>query len=134
MRLSPSPVNHSSPEGDLQTLSRLLKIEIPIAELPYELIWNGIYELEVVRQEERILLVGVLASRLPPDDSLLTEAAAKRTREFSRPDVYLAYQNDSGRLILWTELTPGGHDDVYSDHLRKLLEEMDHLHPILPSL
>jgi hypothetical protein len=126
-------VNHS-PEADLRTLSRLLKIEIPIAELPYELIWNGIYELEVVRQEERILLVGILAIRLPPDDSLLAEVAAKRTREFSRPEVYLAYQSDSGRLILWTELPPGGHEDLFADLLRKLLEEMDHLRPILPSL
>jgi len=127
-------VNFTSPESDLQALSRLLKIEIPIAELPYELIWNGIYELEVVRQEERILLVGILATRLAPDDSILQEAASKRTREFSRPEVFLAYQNDSGRLILWTELPSGGNEDLLADHLRKLLEEMDHLRPILPSL
>ena len=127
-------MHHPSPEADLRTLSGLLKIEIPIAELPFELIWDGIYELEVVRQEERILLVGVLSSGLPHDDSLLNEAAAKRTREFSRPEVFLAYQNDSGRLILWTELSPGGHEDLYADHLRKLLEEMDHLRPVLPSL
>jgi hypothetical protein len=127
-------VNPSSPESDLRTLSRLLKMEIPIAELPYELIWNGIYELEVVRQEERILLVGVLATRLAPDDSLLPQVAAKRTREFSRPDVFLAYQNDLGRLILWTELSPGGNEDLYAVQLRQLLEEMDHLRPVLPSL
>ena len=127
-------MNHSSPEADLLTISRLLKIEIPIAELPYELIWNGIYELEVVRQEERIILVGVLSSRLPPDDSLLNEVASKRTREFSRPEVFLAYQNDAGRLILWTELPPGGHEDLYADLLRKLLEEMDHLQLVLPRL
>ena len=127
-------MNSSTPESDLRTLSRLLKIEIPIAELPYELIWDGIYELEVVRQEGQIILVGILATRLPPDDSLLHEAASKRTREFSRPEVFLAYQNDSGRLILWTELPPGGNEDLQADHLRKLLEEMDHLRPILPSL
>ena len=127
-------MNFTSPESDLQALSRLLKIEIPIAELPYELIWNGIYELEVVRQEERILLVGILATRLAPDDSILQEAASKRTREFSRPEVFLAYQNDSGRLILWTELPSGGNEDLLADHLRKLLEEMDHLRLILPSL
>jgi len=127
-------VNTSSPESDLRTLSGVLKIEIPIAELPYELIWDGIYELEVVRQEERILLVGILATRLPPDDSLLPDVTSKRTREFSRPEVYLAYQGDSGRLILWTELPAGGNEDLIADHLRKLLEEMDHLRPVLPSL
>jgi len=127
-------VNLPTPESDLRTLSRLLKIEIPIAELPYELIWDGIYELEVVRQVERILLVGILATRLAPDDSLLPQVTSKRTREFSRPDVFLAYQNDSGRLILWTELLPGGNEDLYADQLRQLLEELDHLRPVLPSL
>lgn len=127
-------MNPTSAESDLRTLSQLLKVEIPIAELPFELIWDGIYELEVVRQDERILMVGILATGLAPDDSLLTEAAAKRTREFSRPEVFLAYQNDSGRLILWTELSPGGNEDLQADQLRKLLEEMDHLRPVLPSL
>lgn len=120
-------------ESDLSTLSSLLALDIPASALPYEFLWKGIYELEVVRQGESILLVGVLLYPAE-DEGIIRNVTRKRMEAFSRPSVYLSHQKDLNRLILWTELPQGSDQSTQARYLSDLLTEMDHLRPALPTL
>ena len=99
-----------------------------------ELIWKGIFELEVVRWNSCLILVGIVSKGVKSDDPLLAKVTRLRSTNFARPQVVLAYQPDSHRLILWTALQDNDSRDEVSARLTDLLAVMDSLLPALPSL
>jgi hypothetical protein len=115
-------------------LSELLGLPLDEGKLPVELIWKGIFELEVVRWNSRLILVGVVSKGVKSDNPLLASVTRLRSTTFARPQVVLAHQADSQRLILWTALQDGDGRDAVSDRLTDLLAVMDSLLPALPSL
>lgn len=115
-------------------LSEILGIPLAEGKLPVELIWKGIFELEVVRWNSCLILVGVVSKGVKSDDPLLSSVTRLRSTTFARPQVVLAYQADSRRLILWTALQENDSQDEVSARLTDLLAVMDSLLPALPSL
>jgi hypothetical protein len=118
----------------LAHLSRLLEIPLDEKALPAELLWRGVFELEVVQSGNRIILIGVLAVGIGGEDDLLQEATLRRNSPFSRSSVVLSYQADLRRLILWTPLVVTDDAETVSSRLTDLLALMDDLRPVLPSL